>query len=452
MTSGPLDAEFPITPLAGPVDASVRVPGSKSHTNRALVCAALAEGQSMLRGVLLADDTEAMMSAIEPIGAAVERFDDDAAGPGVTVTGRSDVGNAGALQGEVTGGDSSSSAVNPVTVDVRQSGTTGRFLLAVLAGLSGNFVLDGDPQLRRRPFGPQLEALRASGALIDGEHLPLTITGRTMPGGTVEVSGDVSSQFLSGLLLAAPLASAPTELVVPGSLVSKPYVELTLATMADFGLTVDHDGDFTRFVVPASAYKPADVHIEPDASAASYFFGAAAVNGGRIRVEGLGRSTVQGDLNFVNVLARMGCKVQIAENYTEVERVSPLNGVEVDMSDISDTVQTLAVVASQATSPTTITGVGFIRNKETDRLAATATELQRLGIACRETEDGLVIEPGPPRPGVVQTYDDHRMAMSFALLGLRHDGIVIANPSCVGKTFPRFFDVLDELRPALRAI
>ncbi len=433
VNSSPTVSELSIVPMNGPIDAAVRVPGSKSHTNRALVCAALTGGRSRLHGVLLADDTEAMMSAVVELGAEVERFEDHL-GPGAVVVGRK------------AGGSHPGDAESPRTVNVRQSGTTGRFLLAVLAGLEGDFVLDGDPQLRSRPFGPQLRSLRSLGAVVDGEQLPLAITGRTMPGGKVEVSGDISSQFLSGLLLAAPLASGPTEISVSSSLVSKPYVELTLATMADFGVTVDCGSGLRRFVVPESGYQPSQVNIEPDASAASYFFGAAALAGGRIRVAGLGRSTVQGDLRFVYALEQMGCDVQVGDDYTEVRRVGPLRGIDIDMSDISDTVQTLAVVASQATTATTITGVGFIRNKETDRLAATATELQRLGIDCRQTDDGLTISPGPPRPTTIETYDDHRMAMSFAILGLQNPGIVIADPGCVAKTFPQFFEVLDELR------
>ncbi len=434
--TSPPDANLLISPLSGPVDATVAVPGSKSHTNRALMCAALADGRSTLHGVLLADDTKAMMSAVAELGAELERFD-GRFGPTVAV---------GGLSGTVDASGGS------IIVNVRQSGTTGRFLLAVLAGLDGDFVLDGDPQLRARPFGPQLEALRSVGASIEGEQLPLKVSGRTMPGETMSVSGDVSSQFLSGLLLAAPLAAGPTEILVTGPLVSKPYVELTMTTMADFGATVEHDGDFRSFRVPSTGYRASELRIEPDASAASYFFGAAAIKGGRVRVDGLGRSTVQGDLKFVEVLERMGCRVEVASDYTEVERSGPLNGVEVDMSDISDTVQTLAVVASQADSPTTIAGVGFIRHKETDRLAATAAELQRLGIDCRQTEDGLMIRPGSPQPGTVETYDDHRMAMSFALLGLEHEGIVIANPGCVAKTFPHFFDVLDTLRASQEAV
>lgn len=439
MTFGAANDVVPIEPLGRAVDADVKVPGSKSHTNRAMICAALATGTSVLDGILLADDTEAMMAAVAAIGAGVE-VSGGAAEPAAKVRG------LGTDQDAKGVNDQPGSPSDLVRVDVRQSGTTGRFLLAVLAGLDGRFVLDGDEQLRQRPFGPQLDALRAVGAEIVGEQLPLTINGRRAPTSHLSVAGDISSQFLSGLLLAAPLANGTTTIEVSGDLISRPYVELTLSTMRDFGVEVQRQDDLRHFVVPRSTYRAESVAIEPDASAASYFFGLAALTGGRVRVEGLGSETIQGDIKFVEVLERMGCKVSLGPGHTEVVGPDRLQGVDVDMSDISDTVQTLAVVASQAESPTYISGVGFIRNKETDRLSATATELQRLGIDCVEMPDGLVINPGKPRAGVVQTYDDHRMAMSFTMLGLVHRGVEIAQPGCVSKTFPRFFEVIEDLR------
>jgi 3-phosphoshikimate 1-carboxyvinyltransferase len=425
-----------VEPLGRPPDTTVEIPGSKSHTNRALVCAALAAGRSRLSRVLFADDTEAMLGAIEHLGRSV------VASP-----------EAGTVEVEGPLRDDLAAATlaRPLSVRVKQSGTTSRFLLPVLAATSGRFVLDGHPQLRSRPFGPQLDALRALGADIDGEALPLTIRGRRLAGGSVAVSGTISSQFLSGLLLAAPLFEETTRITVDGPLVSRPYVDLTRSTMSDFGVEVAVEaggatGGGLTFTVPAGRYRPADVELEPDASAASYFFAAAAITGGRVRVEGLGAGTVQGDLRFVEVLGRMGAEVEVAEGWTEVRGTGALRGIEVDMADLSDTAQSLAVVATSATGPTELTGIGFIRHKETDRIAATVEELRRLGIRAETTEDGMVIHPGRPHPGRVRTYDDHRMAMSFALLGLVHPGIEIENPSCVVKTFPRFFDRLDDLR------
>jgi 3-phosphoshikimate 1-carboxyvinyltransferase len=234
---------------------------------------------------------------------------------------------------------------------------------------------------------------------------------------------------------------------VAGELVSKPYVDLTIQTMSKFGVDVDAHPEYREFRVGPTQYQPTTIAIEPDASAASYFFAAAAISGGRVKVEGLGTSTTQGDLEFVNILAKMGAQVSMTATTTEVRGTGALHGVHVDMRNISDTAQTLAVVATFADSPTEITGIGFIRKKETDRIGAVVTELSRRGIRAAETPDGLIVYPGPARPGAVTTYEDHRMAMSFSLLGLKHPGIQIRDPECVSKTFPDFFEVLDRIRP-----
>lgn len=436
MTTAPVTIE----PLTARPDATVAVPGSKSHTNRALVCAALAEGRSRLDGALFADDTRAMAGALAALGIGVTA---DEEAETITVDG---------CGGHLPPG--------PATLDVAQSGTASRFLLAFLGVGPGPYRLDGHPQLRGRPFGPLADALRHLGVGITGDSLPLDVAGGLLRTGTVALSGSVSSQFLSGLLLAAPyavpypapdaaagqgVADPAVRIELTDTLVSTPYVELTLSTMADFGVTVDRDG-YRWFAVAPQRYRARILAVEPDASAASYFFAAAAVTGGRVRVPGLGRHTVQGDLRFVDLLARMGARVTVADDYTEVEGTGQLHGIDVDMADISDTAQTLAVVATFASGPTRVRGIGFIQHKETDRVGAVVTELQRLGIAAHRLDDGFVVEPGVPRPGSVATYDDHRMAMSFALLGLVHPGITVENPGCVAKTFPRFFTVLDRLR------
>ncbi len=422
-----ITAPVTIEPLTARPDATVAVPGSKSHTNRALVCAALAEGRSHLDGALFADDTRAMAGALAALGIGVTA---DEEAESITVDG---------CGGRLPAG--------PATLDVAQSGTASRFLLALLGVGPGPYRLDGHPQLRGRPFGPLADALRQLGVGIDADSLPLNVAGGRLRTGTVALSGSVSSQFLSGLLLAAPYAegSGTVRVELTDTLVSTPYVELTLSTMADFGVTVARDR-YRWFAVAPQRYESRTLAIEPDASAASYFFAAAAVTGGRVRVPGLGRHTVQGDLRFVDLLERMGARVTVADDYTEVEGTGRLHGIDVDMADISDTAQTLAVVATFASGPTRVRGIGFIQHKETDRLGAVVTELQRLGIDARRLDDGFVVEPGVPRPGTVATYDDHRMAMSFALLGLVHPGITVENPGCVAKTFPRFFTVLDHLR------
>jgi 3-phosphoshikimate 1-carboxyvinyltransferase len=257
------------------------------------------------------------------------------------------------------------------------------------------------------------------------------------------VRGDVSSQFLSGLLMACPYAQQPTTLEVVGPLVSQPYVRMTLAVMWAFGVDVPAN-DLTRFDIPRIGYRPMEYVIEPDASAASYFFGAAAVTGGAVTVEGLTRSSVQGDVAFVDVLGRMGCRIVEARNGITVHG-GPLRGIEVDMNAISDTVQTLGAVALFAEGPTTITGVGHIRHKETDRIGALACELRKLGAQVDELPDGLRIVPGPLHGAAIDTYDDHRMAMSLALVGLRVPGVVIRDPGCTRKTYPGFFDDMTTL-------
>lgn len=429
-----LPDELEIEPARGPLEAVVRPPGSKSVTNRALICAALAYGPTTLHGVLFADDTEAMLDCIRGLGVPLRV--DRAAGT-VQVRG-------------VRGVPPAEGAV----LDARLSGTTSRFITPVAALGRGTVVLDGAAPLRVRPMGDLFDALVTLGAGIEplGEpgHLPVQIEARGLAGGRLEVRGDVSSQFLSALLLAAPDMADGLEVEVTTELVSKPYVDLTLQVMADFGATT-RDEDHRRIAVAPTGYRAvADYHVEPDASAASYFFGAAAICGGRVRVEGLGTSSTQGDVGFVDALERMGATVLREPDAIEVHGGAPLHGIEIDMSDISDTAQTLAVVAPFASSPTRVTGIGFIRRKETDRVAAVVTELRRLGIDAAEEEDGFVVHPGAPRPGVVQTYDDHRMAMSFALIGLRAPGVRIADPRCVAKTFPGYWRELDRLRGTAR--
>jgi 3-phosphoshikimate 1-carboxyvinyltransferase len=410
-----------LEPLAAPPDAVVRPPGSKSITNRALICAALAEGESVLRGALFADDTLAMIGAVAALGAGVEAREDQAL-----------VRVSGARLG-----------LTPVRIDAGRSGTTSRFVLAAAALGNAECVVDGDPQLRARPMGPLIDALEQLGVRVRtlGEPgcLPLALCGPAH-GGRVRIAGHVSSQFLSGLLMAAPLIDGGLEIELTSRLVSVPYVEMTRAVMAAFGVSAD------GFRVAPAAYAPTDFAIEPDASAASYFFAAAAITGGRVTVEGLGADSIQGDVAFLDVLERMGARVDRGPASTTVSGTGTLRGIDVDMSDISDTAQTLAAVAVFADGPTRVRGIGFIRRKETDRIAAIVGELRRAGIEASEEDDGFVIVPGGVEPVRFETHDDHRMAMSLALLGLRVAGIELADPGCVAKTYPAFFEDLAMLR------
>jgi 3-phosphoshikimate 1-carboxyvinyltransferase len=314
----------------------------------------------------------------------------------------------------------------------------------------GRYRLDGAPSLRARPMADGIAAVRALGVDVVEEgapgHFPVVVQRSAAgPASEVTVAGGASSQFLSGLLLSGPAWPGGLRVTVGGPLVSRPYVDMTAAVVRAFGAGVSPlDGGW---VVEPGGYRPTDYGIEPDASAASYFFAAAAICGGRVTVEGLGQNALQGDVAFVDVLERMGCRVVRGADATTVEATGPLTGVDVDMADISDTAQTLAAVAVFATGPTRVRGIGFIRAKETDRVGNVVRELQRCGIDAREEPDGFLIHPGTPRPARVETYDDHRMAMSFALIGLRAPGIEIADPGCVAKTFPGFWDALDALRP-----
>jgi len=413
-----------IEPLRHRPDVEVIVPGSKSHTNRALVCAALANGWTTLLGALDAKDTQAMIGVLRSLEMAIE------------------IAPNGDLNIEGCGGRL---PAGPRTLNVNQSGTTGRFVLPLLTLGEGPYLLDADNQLKARPFGTLVGALRTLGATVTENALPITVQKAKMKGGLVSIPGSASSQFLSGLLLSAPLFSGPTVIDITGDLVSKPYVDLTLSTMSPFGVYVEND-NYRRFEVSPQTYQSVVTRIEPDASAASYFFAAAAITGGRVRVIGLDDSTVQGDLAFVNALEKMGATVTLGDGWTEVSGPERLTGIEIDMVNISDTAQTLAVVAAFASTPTTITGIGFIRLKETDRIRAVVTQLSKLGIRAQELEDGMKIWPGTTSGGLVETYDDHRMAMSFSLLGLVNKGIEIENPGCVAKTFPTFFQALEQLR------
>lgn len=306
--------------------------------------------------------------------------------------------------------------------------------------------------MRERPMADMLSALRKLGATIEENGapgcFPITVSGKGRSTGPIAVAlpGSASSQFISGLVLSGPYFGGDVEVRVEGELVSKPYLDMTRAVMRDFGVElVNHD--YHRFTIAhGQRYRGTNYNIEPDASAASYFFAAAAITGGTVTVEGLGSQSHQGDLNLVHILGQMGADVKQEPNRTTVTGTGTLRGIEVDMKNLSDVAQTLAVVAPFASGPVRITGIGFIRNKETDRVGFVVKELQRLGIDAVEEADGYVVKPGVPKPGSVHTYDDHRMAMSFALLGLRHPGITILNPACTSKTFPNYFDVLETLR------
>jgi 3-phosphoshikimate 1-carboxyvinyltransferase len=411
----------PATRAAG----TIRLPGSKSISNRALLLAALADGETRLRGVLEADDTARMLDALRTLGVAWTR----AGGGEYTVRG--------------AGGPF---PVREAELFLGNAGTAFRPLTAALALAGGTYRLAGVPRMHERPIGDLVEALRALGADIrylgkEG-YPPLEIrpAGRAL-GDATTVRGDVSSQFLSALLMALPLAGRPVSVQVAGDLVSKPYVAITLDLMRRFGVALEQDG-WSRFALPAGArYRsPARLDVEGDASSASYFLAAGAIGGGPVRVEGVDESSIQGDVRFVEVLRAMGAEVAFGPGWIEVRGRPPLRAIDADLNHIPDAAMTAAVLALFADGPSTIRNVANWRVKETDRLAAMATELRKVGARVEEGADFLRVEaPAALVPATIDTYDDHRMAMCFSLVALGGVPVRINDPGCVAKTFPDYF-------------
>lgn len=421
-----------VVPVARELDATVSVPGSKSISNRALVCAALADGWCTVTNVADGDDTLAMLDCLGRLGLEVHHEGDR-----VRVRGSGGVLPPG-----------------PVVLPTRLAGTTSRFLTALAALGPGPYIIDGEAPLRSRPMGPLHDALMAIGAVVhpmDRQgHLPVQIRAGepTASRPTVRIRGDVSSQYISALMMIGPCLPHGLCIEVTTELVSMPYVEMTAAVMRAFGVDaveVETADRRQRIDIGHSVYRAVSYAVEPDASSASYPLAAAAIAGGRVRVRGLVRPSLQSDLRFVDVLERMGCEVVSDRQGTEVRRTGDLNGVTVDMRDFSDTAPTLSVVAAAASTPTRITGIGFIRSKESDRIGDVVEELRRCGVDAQAESDGLVVRPGVLHGASIRTYHDHRIAMSFALLGLIVPGIEIEDPGVVSKSLPGFWQLLDEI-------
>ena len=418
-----------IPAATGPISGRVTLPGSKSYTNRALPIAALADGVSTISGPLDSDDTRYMVDALVRLGINVDADWDASI---IRVTGQG--GRIPAERAELFLGN---------------SGTSMRFLTALATLAHGDIRLDGTARMRERPLAPLIDGLADLGVDIRSEAgngcPPVAVRSPGLPGGTMRMRGDVSSQYFSAVAMILPYALAPLEIEVDGDLVSKPYIDMTAGTMAAFGVELQHD-DYRRLRVESGQrYQARNYVVEPDASAASYFFALAAVTGGTITVEHLPPTSRQGDLAFVDALERMGCRVARSTNDVTVTGPTQLGEIEIDMNAISDTVPTLAAIAPFASGPVVIRNVQHIRVKETDRIAAVATELRRMAVDVDELDDGLVIRPSRPQPATIQTYDDHRMAMSFAIAATRVPGTTIADPGCVAKTVPGFWRLLFPL-------
>jgi 3-phosphoshikimate 1-carboxyvinyltransferase len=415
----------------------VRLPGSKSISNRTLLLAALAGGTTEIRDLLASDDVQRMLEALEALGI--------------------DCAAAGEPDAWRVSGAGGAIPVRRADLFLGNAGTAFRPLTAVLALAGGHYRLSGVPRMHERPIGDLVDALRQIGARItylrEEGFPPLAIEpGEILPGGRVRIRGEVSSQFLTALLMALPLAGARSEIEVVGELISKPYVEMTLALMARFGVRVERQG-WTRFIVPAGQryVSPGTVFVEGDASSASYFLAAGAIGGGPVRVEGVGRDSVQGDVRFAEALAQLGARVALGDNW--IEAAAPARGrlraFDLDLNHIPDAAMTLAVVALFADGPCRLRNIASWRVKETDRIAAMATELRKLGAEVEEGADSLrVIPPDPLRltpHAQIDTYDDHRIAMCFALAALAGVPVRINDPGCVAKTFPEFFERFAEV-------
>ena len=422
-----MEEAYLVNSVTEPVRGSIRPPGSKSLTNRALVIAALASGTTKLTGVLASDDTRVMVESLNRLGVSVTHDVDSCT---------MEVAGCGGKPPAET-----------AELWLENSGTSIRFLTAFCALGTGEYRLDGNERMRERPISHLVDSLKLFGVDVECELEtscpPVRMVAKGFAGGRTSIAGDISSQYLSALLMAAPCASKSVDIEVTGDLVSKPYIDMTMGVMAQFGATVLCP-DPHRFTIAPQEYKATNYDIEPDASAASYFFAAAAITGGEVTVEGLTSYALQGDVHFVEALEEMGCEVDYGDDSITV-RGRKLSGVDIDMNAISDTAQTLAVVALFAEGATRIHNVGHMRHKETDRVAAVVNEIRRMGIKAEELDDGLTITPGQIQPATIETYDDHRMAMSFALAGLRTEGIRIADPLCTGKTYPHFFSDLEKL-------
>jgi 3-phosphoshikimate 1-carboxyvinyltransferase len=409
----------------GRARGSVQLPGSKSISNRVLLLAALAQGATEIGGLLDADDTRVMQEALKKLGVKFSEARVEGVG--------------GAFP------------VKKADLFLGNAGTAFRPLTAALALSNGEYRLSGVPRMHERPIADLVDALRGIGARIDylGEegYPPLHVKPAKVVPSLVKVNGEVSSQFLSALLMALPLAGAASRIEVAGELVSKPYVEITLSVMQRFGVEVKRIG-WERFEVPAAAYRsPGKIAVEGDASSASYFLAAGAIGGGPVRVEGVGRGSVQGDVRFTEVLERMGARVALEENAIEVSNPRrKLNAFDLDLNHIPDAAMTAAVLALFADGTSRLRNIANWRVKETDRLAAMATELRKLGAEVEEGADSLQIVPRPINGGIrIDTYDDHRMAMCFSLVALAGVPVIINNPACVTKTFPGFFDSLKKI-------
>jgi len=417
----------PISKISG----EINLPGSKSLSNRALLLAALAEGTTKITNLLESDDTRHMLNALKQLGIKYTLSEDKTE---CTVT-----GNAGAIH-----------TAEPQELFLGNAGTAMRPLCAALCLGSGSYLLTGEPRMKERPIGHLIDALRQAGAKISYQenegYPPLLIEAGGLSGGDVKIDGAISSQFLTALLLAAPMAKEDMTITIIGELVSKPYIDITLHIMKEFGVDVINDNYKTFSIKGGQTYKAVETFmVEGDASSASYFLAAAAIKGGTVKVTGIGKKSVQGDVQFVDVLEKMGAVVEWGDDFVSVSK-GELHAIDMDFNHIPDAAMTIATMALFVEGTTTLRNIYNWRVKETDRLYAMATELRKVGAQVEEGEDYLKITPPKVlKHAAIDTYDDHRMAMCFSLLALDPVSVTINEPECTAKTFPTYFEVLESI-------
>ncbi len=412
-----------IIPTSAAIKGKIRIPGSKSLTNRAILIASLAKGESQLTGVLHSDDTHYMIEVCKSLGIQCAEENDTL---------------------KIVGCDGNLAPCNK-ELYVGNAGTAARFLTAMLPLGKGNYILNGNERMQQRPIMDLIVSLRALGVTVKDINNtgcpPVQITADGIQGGDLTIPGDKSSQYVSAIMMAAPYALKETNIQISGELVSRTYVDMTRRIMLDFGANCTWQGEQDLKVSPEQRYMGCEYDIEGDASSASYFFAMAAITKGEIKVKGLTPNSSQGDLGLLGILEQMGCQVSWLQNEVTVTG-GELNAVDVDMNTMSDVAPTLAVISLFAKGTTYIRNVENMRIKECDRISATVKELRKLGATVKEWDDGLSIEGGGSLTAAeLETYDDHRMAMSFSLAGLKIPGVTILEPGCVSKTFPRFYDM-----------
>jgi len=419
--------QYQVKKLQKPISCQVEIPGSKSITNRALLLASMANGESTLKHVLFSDDSRSFLDCLEKLGYELDVKEKEQI---VKIKGGSPCKRA--------------------SINVRSAGTTARFLTALLSTTGGEYDIQSSEQMAKRPMKPLCETLESLGVEFTYHNkeysLPFQLKGTGCKGGEVELFAQQSSQFLSALLMTGHLYEKGLTIHHVGNEIARSYIDMTIKMIKQFGGTVTKEGQ-TYHVPSSNPYQPLTYLIEPDVSGASYFYAMAVLTGGDILVKDVHLKSLQGDIRFLDILKRLGAKIEDTEAGIRLKGPENgcYNGIDVDLNDCSDQTMTLAALAVFAKTPTIIRNIGHIRLQESDRIHAIVTELKKIGITCEETNDSITIYPGKPRPAAIDTYQDHRMAMAFSLIGLKADGIVINDPDCTAKTFENYFELLDEV-------